>query len=68
MNRSKKNPSLFDIEVEDEKEKWNNDQKKWLPSEHSKHEMGSLYTLRGADLNYVGVVIGHDLYFDKKQN
>lgn len=30
--------------------------------------MGSMYTLRGVDLNYAGVVIGPDLYFDSKEN
>ena len=34
----------------------------------SRYEMGSIYTLRGLDLNYIGLVIGPDLYFDKKDN
>lgn len=65
---SKDDPSLFDIEIQGEKIRWNSDKNKWLTSERSKHEMGSVYTLRGPDLNYAGVVIGPDLYFDPKEH
>lgn len=66
---SKKDKSLYDIIIQDEKIRWNDYKiKNWVRSEESKYTMGSLYTLRGIDLNYAGVVIGPDLYFDKKDN
>lgn len=64
---SKEDPSLFDIHIDRQKIRWNNSKiKNWVRHEASKEQMGSLYTLRGIDLNYAGVVVGPDLYFDKK--
>ncbi|MCC8146020.1 MAG: DUF2075 domain-containing protein, partial [Bacteroidales bacterium] len=65
---SKKDITKPDIVIEGEEIRWNRDKKKWIGNMDSKHEMGSIYTLRGLDLNYVGLVIGPDLYFDKKDN
>lgn len=64
---SKKDQSLFDIYIEGIGIRWNRDKKNWIGNQDSTHEMGSIYTLRGIDLNYVGLVIGPDLYFDKEQ-
>lgn len=61
--------TVTDIDIEGEKIRWNDyNIKNWVRSEESKNTMGSLYTLRGIDLNYAGVVIGPDLYFDKNDN
>jgi len=66
---SKKDKSLYDIIIKEEKIRWNDYEiKNWVRSEESKYTMGSLYTLRGIDLNYAGVVIGPYLYFDKNDN
>lgn len=65
---SKDDPSLFDIVIGGVKIRWNRDNKKWIDNLNSRHEMGSIYTLRGVDLNYAGVVIGPDLYLDTKDN
>lgn len=65
---SKDDPSKSDITIEDKNIRWNRDKKKWIGNIDSKTEMGSIYTLRGLDLNYVGLVIGPDLYFDKEDN
>ncbi|KAF5032866.1 hypothetical protein DSECCO2_612700 [anaerobic digester metagenome] len=40
----------------------------WLSNPDAKKEMGSIYTLPGLDLNYAGVVIGPDLFFDTHDN
>lgn len=65
---SKDDISKPDIIIEGEEIRWNRDKKMWIGNIDSKREMGSVYTLRGLDLNYVGLVIGPDLYFDKKDN
>lgn len=65
---SKNDVSKPDIIIDGEEIRWNRDKKMWIGNMDSKHEMGSVYTLRGLDLNYVGLVIGPDLYFDKKDN
>lgn len=66
---SKNDNSSHDIVIQEEKLRWNNYKTtNWVKSEESKYTMGSLYTLRGIDLNYSGVVIGPDLYFDKNDN
>lgn len=64
---SKNDKSKFDIVIEGIGIRWNRDKKKWIDNIDSRHEMGSVYTLRGLDLNYVGLVIGPDLYFDPKE-
>lgn len=45
--------------------KWNSCTTGWLCDEKLKYEMGSVYSLHGLDLNYAGVVIGPELYFDE---
>lgn len=65
---SKKNAQLFDIEIEGAKIKWNDfKMKEWTQNPLSKEQMGSVYTTRGLDLNYVGLVIGPELYYDKAE-
>lgn len=63
---SKTDRTRNDIEIEGVKIKWNSDSDNWIGNETLKFEMGSMYTLRGIDLNYAGVVIGPDLYFDEE--
>ena len=65
---SKKDDSLFDINIEGIPIKWNKKTAGWLSSSEHEKEMGSIYALAGLDLNYAGVVIGPDLYFDKQDN
>jgi len=58
----------FDFEINGEKFKWNTTQGKsgWIESENSINEVGSIHTTQGFDLNYVGLIIGKDVFFDKK--
>jgi DUF2075 family protein/predicted GIY-YIG superfamily endonuclease len=65
---SKKDDSLFDIVIEGTSIKWNKKTMGWVSDPSHEREMGSIYTLAGLDLNYAGVVIGPDLYFDKQDN
>ncbi len=65
--------NTYDIEIDGVKLKWNKTLSNWLGSKRSKDEVGSIYTIQGDDLNYVGVIIGNELkrrkgrmVFDKK--
>jgi DUF2075 family protein len=56
-----------DFEISGEKFKWNSTKRKsgWIDSENSINEVGSIHTTQGFDLNYVGLIIGKDVFFDK---
>jgi len=55
----------FDIEIEGTKLCWNGDKEvDWISSANALEEVGSIHTVQGYDLNYVGVIIGLDLRFD----
>ncbi|UPL19096.1 DUF2075 domain-containing protein [Microbacterium aurugineum] len=61
---SKKNPDAFDIELGNERMRWNGTDKDWINSAGSLEEVGSIHTVQGYDLNYAGVIIGPDLRLD----
>lgn len=62
--RSKGDPSAFDIELDGEQLRWNSTQRAWISAPGSVQEVGSIHTVQGYDLNYVGVIIGRDLRYD----
>lgn len=62
--KSKNCSTCFDIEIDGEQMQWNRQVVDWVNSDGSVNEMGSIHTIQGYDLNYAGVVIGKDLYFD----
>lgn len=55
------------ILIDHEKAKWNTCTKGWIRKEECKQEIGSIYTLCGIDLNYIGLIIGPELYYDTKE-
>ena len=57
--------NTFDIEIEGTKLAWNRTAIDWINSPTSIDEVGSIHTVQGYDLNYCGVIIGKDLYFDE---
>lgn len=62
--KSKKKPELFDIEIDGHQLRWNQTVKDWVNSPNSVHEVGSIHTIQGYDLNYAGVIIGNDLGYN----
>lgn len=81
LTKSNPTPASWDIELDGVRLPWNRAAKEWVSSPGPGHEVGSIHTLQGYDLNYTGVVIGPDLvwnesaqrvefvrgaYFDKK--
>lgn len=62
--KSNRNKDAFDIELDDLRLRWNSQAKDWINSAASIHEVGSIHTVQGYDLNYAGVIIGNDLRYD----
>lgn len=62
--KSKHDRRAIDIEVDEQRLQWNQTQKDWITSPGAVDQVGSIHTVQGYDLNYVGVIIGPDLRFD----
>ena len=65
--RTKKDNTAFDIEIGQTRLRWNSTPTDWIASRNALEEVGSIHTVQGYDLNYVGVIIGLDLRFDPRQ-
>lgn len=65
---AREDKTLVDISLDGVNIQWNTQTGGWLSNPDAKKEMGSIYTLPGLDLNYAGVVIGPDLFFDTHDN
>jgi DUF2075 family protein len=62
--KTKRDSSAFDIEIDGLQLRWNSTETDWVGSRNSVHEVGSIHTIQGYDLNYAGVIIGPDLRYD----
>lgn len=62
--RSRRDPSAADIRIDGIELQWNRTATDWISSPGAVHEVGSVHTVQGYDLNYAGVIIGPDLRFD----
>jgi uncharacterized protein len=62
--RSKKDHGAVDIELDGRRLQWNRTEKDWINSPGAVDQVGSIHTVQGYDLNYVGVIIGPDLRWD----
>ncbi len=60
---SRKDPTLFDINIGAYKARWNLTQhgQAWIIHPESVSEIGCIHTCQGLELDYVGVIIGLDL-------
>lgn len=56
----------FDIEINDYKLRWNSKTRDWVNSPGAINEVGCIHTVQGYGMNYVGVIIGPELYYDVK--
>ncbi len=63
--RNVKSKHTFDFEIDGIQLVWNRAQTDWIHSTTAIDEVGSIHTIQGYDLNYCGVIIGPDLYYDK---
>ncbi|WP_260235445.1 DNA/RNA helicase domain-containing protein [Curtobacterium sp. PhB172] len=62
--KSKHDKSAIDIEIDGREFQWNQTQTDWITSPGAVDQVGSIHTVQGYDLNYVGVIIGPDMRFD----
>ncbi|MFJ3035636.1 DNA/RNA helicase domain-containing protein [Curtobacterium pusillum] len=62
--KSKRDRSAIDIEIDGRELQWNQTQTDWITSPGAVDQVGSIHTVQGYDLNYVGVIIGPDLRLD----
>ncbi|MBR2710071.1 DUF2075 domain-containing protein [Candidatus Saccharibacteria bacterium] len=60
---SKKTNADYDMEIDGMKLRWNSTRNNWIGRKESIDEVGSIYTVQGEDLNYIGVIIGEDLIY-----
>ena len=54
----------YDIKIDDLRLKWNSVRNDWVNSKNSINEVGCIHTIQGYDLNYVGVILGKDIYYN----
>ena len=59
---------LYDFNFEGKKYIWNHTRNGWILSSNAINEIGCVHTVQGYDLNYVGVIIGPDLSYNKEKN
>ena len=64
----KKDGNTYYVEEEGFKLPWNNDygNHTWAEEAETIKEVGSIYTIQGFDLNYVGVILGPSIGYDKQ--
>lgn len=65
--RSRKDPAAFDVDTGDLQMRWNSATTDWVNSPGSPDEVGSIHTIQGYDLNYAGVIIGPELFWDQAE-
>ncbi len=62
---SKNDKNAYDIKFGDKEYKWNTTPTDWINSENSVNEIGCIHTVQGYDLNYVGVIFGPEIRYDR---
>ncbi|NLW15898.1 MAG: Flp pilus assembly complex ATPase component TadA [Erysipelothrix sp.] len=60
------NHELFDIEIDGSKYVWNSTAEDWVNSPNAINEIGSIHTIQGYDLNFVGVIFGEEITYNPK--
>lgn len=63
---SKHTPHEFDIKIDGTNLRWNSTVQDWVNSDNAINEVGCIHTVQGYDLNYVGVIIGPELAYDRE--
>lgn len=63
--KGSKSNQKHDIEINSLKLIWNSTAEDWVNSSNAINEVGCIHTVQGYDLNYVAVIIGPELSYDK---
>ncbi|MCT4664930.1 MAG: DUF2075 domain-containing protein [Flavobacteriales bacterium] len=61
---SKKDKSLFDIQIENTNFQWNSVANDWINSSNSFNEVGCIHTTQGYDLNFAAIIFGNEIIYD----
>jgi DUF2075 family protein/DNA replication protein DnaC len=59
-----KSKQKHDIEIDGLQLVWNSTAQDWVNSSNAINEVGCIHTVQGYDLNYVGVIIGPEFFYD----
>lgn len=65
---SKKDKTLFDINIDGVNLKWNGVADDWINSPNAINEVGCIHTTQAYDLNYAGIIFGKEISFDLESN
>lgn len=65
---SKKDKNAYDLKFDDIQLKWNTTSNDWINGENSLNEVGCIHTTQGYDLNYAGIIFGHEITYDKSNH
>ncbi|MEE4175867.1 MAG: DNA/RNA helicase domain-containing protein, partial [Bacteroides sp.] len=57
-----------DIKIGDTELRWNAVTEDWINSANAVNEVGCIHTTQGYDLNYAGIIFGHEISYDKGNN
>ncbi|WP_046746282.1 DNA/RNA helicase domain-containing protein [Kordia zhangzhouensis] len=66
--KPKPEESVYDIELDGLKFKWNSVQEDWINSENAFKEVGCIHTTQGYDLNYSGIIFGEEIDYNEETN
>ena len=61
---SKNDKKAYDIEIENVKLRWNGTNIDWINTENAIEEVGYIHTTQGYDLNYAGIIFGHEITYN----
>ncbi|GAB6088765.1 DNA/RNA helicase domain-containing protein [Spirochaeta dissipatitropha] len=65
--KSRENPDIYDIKIENCRLKWNATTKNWINSPNAHKEVGCIHTVQGYDMNYTAVIIGPEITLERGQ-
>ena len=65
---SKNDKSVYDIVIDGYKLQWNSVSDDFINSVNALKEVGCIHTTQGYDLNYAGVIFGHEITYDKSKD
>ncbi len=57
--------NAYDISIADNHFRWNSVTQDWVNSPNAINEIGCIHTVQGYDLNYIGLIVGPELSYDK---
>lgn len=66
--KSKKNKDSYDIVIDNTSLKWNGTNVDWVNSANAVNEVGCIHTIQGYDLNYAGIIFGHEISYDEEKH